>query len=194
MGGAFEVRHTSIPGLLRIAPFVAADERGEFVKDYSRDAFRSLGIAYDLSEVFYTVSKKGVVRALHFQEVKQQPKLVRCVSGRVWDAVVDLRADSPAFKRWEAFELTGANHLELLVPAGCAHGYLVMEDSIVSYKCSERFYGEYDGGIRWDDPEIGVEWPLEAVGGRESVILSGKDRALPPFADFLARTGGFRCG
>lgn len=189
----FEFLPRSIPGLIEISPFVAGDSRGEFIKDYSREVFAANGITHDLAEVFYTVSRKGTLRALHFQLVREQPKLVRCVSGSVWDAVVDLRVDSPTFKKWEAFELTGGNHRQILVPGGCAHGYLVLEDSVVSYKCSERFYGEYDSGIRWDDPEIGVEWPLAAAGGADRLILSDKDRALPGFAEFMEKTGGFRC-
>ena len=86
----------------------------------------------------------------------------------------------------------GEKHNEILVPAGCAHGYLVLEEnSIVSYKCSEKFYGEFDDGIRWDDPEIGVTWPLELVGGREKVILAEKDKMLQSFTEFMECCGGF---
>jgi dTDP-4-dehydrorhamnose 3,5-epimerase len=193
MGAGFEFERQEIPGLYAIKPFVARDERGAFIKDYSREAFSLNGVEYDLKEVFYTVSRKGVIRALHFQTVKEQPKLVRCLSGKVWDVVVDLRVDSPAFMRHQAFSLTGDNALELLVPCGCAHGYLVQEDSIVSYKCAEKFYGEYDGGVRWDDPQLSVPWPLETVGGREKLILSAKDGSLPTLEEFIRSTGGFRC-
>jgi dTDP-4-dehydrorhamnose 3,5-epimerase len=190
----FEFLPGVIPGLMEINPFVAQDDRGEFIKDYSKDVFAAHGVMHDLSEVFYTVSRKGVVRALHFQRVKQQPKLVRCLTGRIWDVVVDLRVDSPMFRKWVSFDLSGENHRQILIPAGCAHGYLVLEDSVVSYKCSERFYGEYDDGIRWDDPEIAVDWPLSEIGGAVGVILSDKDRNLPRFREFMHATGGFRCG
>ncbi len=172
-----------------IQAFCAEDERGYFLKDYSRELFEQNGISHDLQEVFYTRSHKGVIRALHFQREKQQPKLVRCIVGRIYDVVVDLRMDSPMFQKWLAFELDGETHQELLIPAGCAHGYLVLEPSIVSYKCSERFYAEYDDGIRWNDPEIGVEWPLEQVGNR--IILSEKDQNLQSFRQFAERYGGF---
>lgn len=187
----FEFRETAIPGLLELSAFHADDERGGLTKDYSREVFEANGLRHDLAEVFYTNSHKGVVRALHFQRVKQQPKLVRCIWGHVWDVVVDLRKNSPAFKKWLAFDLIGEQHNEILVPAGCAHGYLVLEDSIVSYKCSEKFYGEYDDGILWDDPDIGVDWPLALVGGKESVILADKDKHLRTFRAFMDAYGGF---
>lgn len=133
-----------------------------------------------------------MVRALHFQRVMQQPKLVRCIHGHVWDVVVDLRRDSPTFRKWLSFDLVGEKHNEILVPAGCAHGYLVLEESIVSYKCAEKFYGEYDDGIVWNDPDIGVEWPLDLVGGEDAVILSDKDVHLQTFREFMDRYGGFR--
>ena len=129
---------------------------------------------------------------MHFQREKQQPKLVRCIYGHVYDVVVDLRKDSPTYKKWLGFDLVGDLHNEILVPAGCAHGYLVLEEhSIVSYKCSEKFYGEYDGGIKWDDPDIQVKWPLEKVGGIDQVILAPKDQNLPTLKEFIAEYGAF---
>ncbi len=187
----FEFRETEISGLIEVTSFNADDIRGCFTKDYSKEVFEANGIHHDLAEVFYTTSYKGVIRALHFQRVKQQPKLVRCIWGHVWDVVVDLRKDSQTFKKWIAFDLIGEKHNEILVPAGCAHGYLVLEDSIVSYKCGEKFYGEYDDGIMWNDPDIGVEWPLERVGGQDKVILADKDKNLKTFAQFMEQTGGF---
>ena len=184
----FEFRETKISGLIQVTPFNADDIRGCFTKDYSQEVFEANGISHDLKEVFYTTSHKGVIRALHFQREKQQPKLVRCIYGHVWDVVVDLRKDSPTFKKWLSFDLTRRNQKEVLVPSGCAHGYLVLEDSIVSYKCGEKFYGEYDDGILWDDSDIGVEWPLELVGGREKVILADKDKNLQSFQEFLIQS------
>ena len=172
MNQKWNFQETEISGLIDVAPFNAEDIRGCFTKDYSKEVFEANGIHHDLAEVFYTTSHKGVIRALHFQRVKQQPKLVRCIWGHVWDVVVDVRKDSPTFKKWLAFDLIGEKHNEILVPAGCAHGYLVLEDSIVSYKCGEKFYGEYDDGIMWNDPDIGVAWPLELIGGEENIILA----------------------
>ncbi len=181
----FDFHETEIPGLIAVTPFNADDIRGCFTKDYSKEVFEANGIHHDLAEVFYTTSHKGVIRALHFQRINQQPKLVRCIHGHVWDVVVDLRKGSPSFKKWLAFDLTGENHQEILVPAGCAHGYLVLEDSIVSYKCGEKFYGEYDDGIMWNDPDIGVAWPLEQIGGVDKLILAEKDKNLQSFAHLM---------
>lgn len=187
----FEFHSTVISGLIEVTPFNADDIRGSFTKDYSKEIFEANGIKHDLLEVFYTKSYKGVIRALHFQREKQQPKLVRCITGKVYDVVVDLRSVSPTFKQWLAFELSGENRRELLIPAGCAHGYLVLEDSIVSYKCSEKFYGEFDDGILWDDPDLGIEWPLDLIGGREAMIIADKDRNLQSFNYFLEKYNGF---
>lgn len=187
----FEFKETAIAGLIEITPFNAADNRGCFTKDYSKEVFGQNGIAHDLMEVFYTTSHKGVIRAMHFQRVKQQPKLVRCIHGHIYDVVADLRKDSPTFKKWLAFELKGDNKSEILIPAGCAHGYLVLEDSIVSYKCAEKFYGEYDDGIIWNDPDINIDWQLERIGGIENLILSDKDEALQTFQEFIKNYGGF---
>lgn len=174
-----------LEGAYKITPFFADDNRGGFIKDYSSPVFEQNGIVHDLKEVFYTLSHKGVIRAVHFQRVKQQAKLVRCVSGKVYDVIIDLRKDSPTFKKWLGFELSGENMVELLVPEGFGHGYLVLEESIVSYKCAENFYGEYDSGIRYDDPDMGIDWPYDLIGGKEKVINSIKDDNLQSFKDFL---------
>lgn len=187
----FEFKNTKISGLIEITPFNADDVRGCFTKDYSKEVFENNGINHDLKEVFYTTSHKCVIRALHFQRVMQQPKLVRCIYGHVYDVVVDLRKDSPTFKQWLGFDLIGDKHNEILVPAGCAHGYLVLEKSIVSYKCAEKFYGEYDDGIMWNDPDINVQWPLDKIGGMDNLILADKDKNLQSFTEFMNKTGGF---
>lgn len=187
----FAFKETKIKGLIEVTPFNAEDIRGCFTKDYSKEIFEANGIRHDLMEVFYTTSYKGVIRALHFQRVKQQPKLVRCITGHVYDVVVDLRKDSPTYKMWLGFDLIGERHNEILVPAGCAHGYLVLEPSIVSYKCAEKFYGEYDDGIMWNDKDISVDWPLEKIGGKEKLIIADKDKNLQTFKEFEETYGGF---
>lgn len=187
----FAFEKTQIDGVIKITPFCAKDIRGCFTKDYSKEIFAEHGIYHDLEEVFYTTSHKGVIRALHFQRVKQQAKLVRCISGEIYDVVVDLRKDSPTFKKWMGFWLSGENKEEILVPAGCAHGYLVLEDSVVSYKCAEKFYAEYDDGIMWNDEDIAVQWPLEKIGGKEQLILAEKDKNLQTFSEFMQTYGGF---
>lgn len=180
----FMFTRTEIEGLIVIDPFVAFDERGYFIKDYSQEVFETEGIKYDLKEVFYTNSHKGVIRAIHFQREKQQAKLVRCVSGKICDVCVDLRKESPTFGKWLMFELSEANKKELLIPEGCGHGYLVLEPSIVSYKCAEKFYGEFDDGIKWDDKDIAIKWPIHLV---ETIIISDKDRNLQSFKEFKER-------
>lgn len=140
-----------------------------------------------MKEVFYTISKRGVIRATHFQLVKQQPKLVRCVSGHVYDVIVDLRPESPTFGQWRGFHLTAENTNCLLVPAFFGHGYLVIEDSVVSYKCAEVFFGEGDSGIAYDDPDIGIEWPMELIGGEENLIISEKDLNLMSLKEYIEK-------
>lgn len=188
----FEFHQTEIDGLIMVTPFNADDIRGCFTKDYSKEIFEANGITHDMAEIFYTTSYKGVIRALHFQREKQQAKLVRCIHGHVFDVVVDLRPKSATFKKWVGFDLTGENKTELLIPGGCAHGYLVLEESIVSYKCSEKFYGEYDDGIIWNDPDIAVEWGLDRIGGIQNVIIADKDKNLQSFKEFMEKYGGLR--
>lgn len=188
----FAFEETGIKGLIKVTPFNADDIRGCFTKDYSKEVFEANGITHNLEEVFYTTSYKGVIRALHFQREKQQAKLVRCIHGHIYDVVVDLRKDSPTFKKWLGFDLVGKEHNEILVPGGCAHGYLVLEESIVSYKCGEKFYGEYDDGIMWNDPDLNVQWPLEFIGGEEKLILADKDKNLQSFAEFIEKYGSLQ--
>lgn len=187
----FEFKETRISGLKEILAFHADDNRGGFTKDYSKEIFEQNGIRHDLQEVFYAQNYTGVIRGLHFQRVKQQTKLVRCIVGHVWDVVVDLRKDSPNFKKWLGFDLIDKEYNALLVPPGCAHGYIALQPSIVSYQCNEKFYGEYDDGIQWNDKDIAIEWPLDLIGGAENVILSDKDKNLQTFQHFMDIYGGF---
>lgn len=178
-----------LKGAYLIKPFFASDDRGGLIKDYNIDVFKEHGISHELKEVFYTLSKKGVIRATHFQLIKQQPKLVRCVSGHVYDVIVDLRPLSPTFGQWKGFHLTGENMDSLLVPANFGHGYLVIEDSIVSYKAAEVFYGEGDSGIKYDDSDINIEWPFELIGGKDKLIISEKDLKLMSFKEYIEKWG-----
>lgn len=180
----FSFEELDLKGAFKIQPFYATDERGGFVKDYNIDMFIANGIEHELKEVFYTISKKGVIRATHFQLVKQQAKLVRCISGHVYDVIVDLRPNSPTFAQWRGFDLTGENQVELYIPQYFGHGYLVLEDSVVSYKCGEVFYGEGDSGIMYNDPDINIEWPFEKIGGIENLIISEKDKNLMSFKEY----------
>lgn len=181
----FEFNETELKGAYVIKPFMATDERGGLLKDYNVETFKANGIEHELKEVFYTISKKGVIRATHFQLVKQQAKLVRCVKGKVYDVIVDLRSESKTFGKWIGIELSEDNMLELYVPKRFGHGYLVLEDSIVSYKCAEVFYGEGDSGISYDDKDIGIVWPFEKIGGKQNLIISQKDLNLMSFKDYV---------
>lgn len=174
----FEFQELDLEGAYKITPFFSPDERGGLIKDYNVETFKANGIEYELKEVFYSISKRGVIRGIHFQLVKQQAKLIRCISGHVYDVIVDLRPGSRTFGQWRGFDLTGEDRVELYVPEFFGHGYLVLEDSVVSYKCSEVFYGEGDSGIMYNDSDINIRWPFELIGGEENLIISEKDRHL----------------
>lgn len=180
----FDFQELDLKGAYLIKPFCATDERGCFIKDYNVDVFANNNIQHNLKEVFYTVSKRGVIRAMHFQLVKQQAKLVRCISGHIYDVIVDLRPDSPTYGQWRGFHLTGENTNTLLVPPYFGHGYLVIEDSVVSYKCNQVFYGEGDSGIMYNDSDVNIKWPFEEIGGIENLIISEKDLKLMSFKDY----------
>jgi len=180
----FAFEELDLKGAYKIQPFYATDERGGFVKDYNIDIFKDKGINHELKEVFYTISKRGVIRALHFQLFRQQAKLVRCISGHVYDVIVDLRHNSPTFGQWRGFHLTGENQVELYIPEFFGHGYLVIEDSVVSYKCGEVFYSEGDSGIMYNDPDIDIHWPMDMIGGIKELIISEKDMHLMSLKDY----------
>jgi len=177
----FSAENTGMDGLLLVKPYIAKDSRGEFVKDYSLDLFEQNGIDVTLKEVFYSESKAGVIRGLHFQHTKWQTKLVRCIKGKIYDVVVDIRENSLTFGQWKSFILSENNYKSLLIPEGFAHGFFALEQSIVSYKCDEKFYAEFDDGIIWNDPDISIDWP---IGSTEEIILSDKDKNLQTFKQF----------
>ena len=178
------IEHTRLKGAVLIHPFYMEDSRGFFEKDFSYDYLRNNGFEYVIRETFTTFSKKGVVRGLHFQNQTLQPKIVRCVSGHIFDVIVDLRKDSPTFKEWESFDLRGDEKVSLIVPKGFAHGFMALEDSIVSYKCSECFSKENDSGIVWNDDSLSIDWPIQSLGDSE-VIISEKDSKLQSLRSFL---------
>lgn len=185
----FQFEELPLKGAFLIKPFYATDNRGGFVKDYNVDTFRSKGINHDLKEVFYTISKRGVIRALHFQLGKQQAKLVRCISGHVYDVITDLRPESPTFGKSLGFHLTGENRFSLLVPEYFGHGYLVIEDSVVSYKCAEVFFAEGDSGITYNDKTLAINWPMELINGEDNLIISEKDLNLMSFDEYRKKIG-----
>lgn len=183
----FQSTDTTLPGLKRITPFYAEDRRGWFMKIFEKGIFEAYGISCSPFETFYTHSRKGTLRGLHFQRRHSQDKLVQVLHGAVYDVAVDLRTGSPTFGKWEGFYLTAENRQMLYIPKGFAHGFLALEDdTLFSYLCGDRYDPETDGGIRWDDPQLGIEWPLERV---EKIILSDKDARLPLFSVSAAQHG-----
>ena len=180
----FSFEESDLTGAFVITPFYATDERGGFIKDYNIDEFKQHGINHELKEVFYTISHKGVIRAIHFQLGYQQAKLVRCIKGKVYDVIVDLRKFSPTFGQWRGYELSENNRKELYIPEYFGHGYLVLEDAIVSYKCAEVFYPDGDSGIKYNDSSIGIEWPFDKIGGSDKLIISEKDERLMSFQEY----------
>ncbi len=175
------VVETSLPGVLLIEPKVFGDARGFFKETYHRARYAEHGIPADggaFVQDNYSRSGRGVLRGLHFQRRHPQGKLVQVVSGEVFDVVVDIRADSPTFGDWYGVELSAENHRQLWVPPGMAHGFCVLSDfADFQYKCTEFYRPEDEGGIAWDDPEIGIDWPIV------SPRLSEKDRGWPRLAE-----------
>lgn len=183
----WEFKELELKGAYLIKPFYATDDRGGLIKDYNIDTFKDNGIDYELKETFYTISKRGVIRSTHFQLEKPQPKLMRCISGKVWYIMVDLRPDSETYGKWLHFDLSGDDVTSLLVPAGFGQGYLVLEDAVMSYKAAEVFYGPGDAGIMYNDPDIGIEWPFELIGGKANLIISEKDLNLKSFKEYTEK-------
>ena len=172
------VLNTDIEGVVIVEPKVFGDERGYFMESYSeRDFEVHTGLNVSFVQDNESCSKRGVLRGLHFQkEPYAQAKLVRVVQGRVLDVAVDIRPESPTFGKYVMTELSGDNHRQMFIPKGFAHGYVVLEDDTVfQYKCDEYYHPEAEGGIAWNDPQIGIEWPI-AEG---EVILSEKDKNRP---------------
>lgn len=176
---SFTFHPMDLPGLLLVEPTVHGDDRGYFLETYRRTAFREAGIDADFVQDNRARSTRGVLRGLHYQiPPAAQGKLVQVVRGRILDVVVDLRRGSPGFGRWEAVELAEEEKRALWVPPGFAHGYLTLtEVAEVAYKVTAEYDRELDRGIRWDDPELAIRWPLDEP------VLSEKDRALPSMAE-----------
>jgi len=175
------VETTPIEGLLVITPDVFEDDRGCFLETYHRGRYEEAGIREAFVQDNLSVSKRGVLRGLHFQRSPHaQGKLVSVIAGRVWDAAVDIREGSPTFGKWYGVELSGENRKQFWIPAGFAHGFVALEDdTIFAYKCTDVYAKECEGGIRWDDPDLAIDWPIS----EDEVIVSEKDRELPMFRE-----------
>jgi dTDP-4-dehydrorhamnose 3,5-epimerase len=167
---------TALEGPILIEPRVLGDERGFFCETYRRSTFAELGIVEEMVQDNHSRSRHGIVRGMHFQVGTGAAKLVRCARGAIYDVVVDVRPDSPTFGRWEGFELTEENMRIAYCPVGFAHGFCVLSDiADVIYKQSDYYADETERGIAYNDPAVGIKWPLPA----ERLIPSARDASAP---------------
>jgi dTDP-4-dehydrorhamnose 3,5-epimerase len=168
-----ELITTAIEGLIVVKPRVFGDQRGFFLESWNQSAFAEQGLNLNFVQDNHSRSARGVLRGLHYQQPNPQGKLVRVVAGRAWDVAVDLRAGSPTYGRWAGVELSAENQLMFWVPPGFAHGFLSLEDGTdFLYKCTSFYDPMNEHSLRWNDPDIGIEWPLEGIEPQ----LSAKDK------------------
>jgi dTDP-4-dehydrorhamnose 3,5-epimerase len=180
MSDRFQLMETKIDGPLLIQPKVIGDERGFFCETYRRNEFMELGIDEEMVQDNHSRSGRGIVRGMHFQVARGAAKLVRCAQGAIFDAVVDLRRGSPTFGEWEGFGLTDENMRSVYVPVGFAHGFCVTSDvADVLYK-QDRYYNDAtERGIKYDDPQVAIAWPLPV----EELKPSQRDAGAPTLAE-----------
>lgn len=172
--GKITVTPCDIEGLYVIEPTVFKDERGYFVETYNQNDMKEAGLDMVFVQDNQSMSTRGVLRGLHFQKQFPQGKLVRVVQGKVFDVAVDLRSDSKTYGKWFGVELSAENMKQFYIPEGFAHGFLVLSDEAeFCYKCTDFYHPGDEGGLAWNDPEIGVEWPLEEG---VDLIISEKDQ------------------
>lgn len=172
---------TTLAGVLLIEPDVVTDPRGFFVETFSRQRYEAAGVPDEFVQDNQSRSNERTIRGLHFQDRPGQAKLVRAARGRIWDVVVDVRRSSPTFGRHEAFELDDVAHRQLYVPIGFAHGFCVLSDvADVAYRVSSYYDADAERGVAWDDPALGIAWPVA------DPILSERDRLLPLLSEVAA--------
>lgn len=175
-----QIDKTPIAGLLVIHPKVFNDNRGFFMETYNEARFREHGIDLVWVQDNHARSVRNTVRGLHFQRGRGQDKLIRCIRGSIWDVAVDIRPDSPTLGQWYGLELSEENKTMFFVPVGFAHGYAVLsEEAEVVYKCSNLYDAKLETGFRWDDPQVGVQWPVSEP------ILSPRDLTSQSFQEYL---------
>ena len=179
--GQIKVTRCDIEGLCVIEPTVHRDERGYFVETYNENDMKAEGLDLRFVQDNQSMSAKGVLRGLHYQKEFPQGKLVRVMKGKVFDVAVDLRVNSKTYGKWFGVELSEDNFKQFYIPKGFAHGFYVMSDvAIFAYKCTDFYHAGDEGGMKWDDPEIGVEWPIEPG---TTPIVSEKDAKWLGFSD-----------
>jgi dTDP-4-dehydrorhamnose 3,5-epimerase len=170
---------TDLSGVLIIQPKVFRDERGYFAETYNHERYKQFGITQKFVQDNLSFSERGVLRGLHYQHPMAQGKLVHVLSGCVFDVVVDIRKDSPTFRRWHGIELTSENKRQIYVPPNFAHGFIVTsETALIVYKCTEYYSPDTEGTIIWNDPEIAIDWPSDIIPR-----LSSKDQKGSCLAD-----------
>ena len=166
-----KVTESRLKGVYLIKPQIHDDPRGFFFESYHRDRYKDQGIDVDFVQDNYARSTHGVLRGMHYQIKRSQAKLVWVPQGEVFDVAVDVRKDSPTFGQWVGYTLSSKNKHQLFVPAGFAHGYCVLSETAdFAYKCSDYYHPEDEGGFIWNDPRVGIEWPIE------DPVLSEKDQ------------------
>lgn len=176
-----KVTETRLPGVLLLEPRVFRDERGFFLETWNRERYAEVGINQPFVQDNLSSSQRNVLRGLHFQNPSSQAKLVTTVWGAVFDVAVDLREDSPTFGEWVGVELTAENMRQLYIPEGFAHGFVVLsETALFSYKCTALYSPVHERSLRWNDPDVGIEWPIDVP------ILSEKDGRAPLLRDVPA--------
>lgn len=177
-----KITKTKLDGCVIIEPKVFGDHRGFFKETFQAERYKEAGLTLPFVQDNHSRSTQGVLRGLHFQKTKPQGKLVSCLAGEVFDVAVDLRAGSPTYGQWEATILSGDNHLQFYVPPGFAHGFLVLSDiADFQYKCTDYYDPSDEGGIIWNDPVMGIDWPLGDIEPR----LSEKDKSLSSLEEAL---------
>lgn len=177
-----QIEETALSGVLLIMPGRFGDHRGFFSESYSRKSMAEAGVVIDFCQDNHSLSAQvGTIRGLHFQAPPHaQDKLVRCGKGALYDVAVDIRRGSPTYGRWVGYELSFENGRQLLVPSGFAHGFVTLQpDTEIIYKCSDYYAPETEGALIWNDPDIGITWPLDGPP-----VLSGKDAVAPGLAGF----------
>ncbi len=175
----FKKIETSIDGVYIIEPTVFGDNRGYFMETYSKKEFEEIGLNYDFVQDNQSKSKKGVLRGLHFQKENTQAKLVRVIKGEVFDVAVDLRPGSKTYGKWEGVILSAVNKKMFMIPKGFAHGFLVLSDEAeFTYKCDDVYNPNAEGGLRWNDSDVSIDWPLGDMKVSD-LLTSEKDSKWP---------------
>ena len=181
-----EADGVEIEGLKVITPSVFGDDRGYFMETYNYNDFAAAGIDCTFVQDNQSSSKKGVLRGLHFQINYPQDKLVRVISGEVFDVAVDLREGSETFGKWFGVTLTAENKKQFFIPKGFAHGFIVLSDHAeFCYKVTDFYHPNDEGGLMWNDPDIGVEWPMPEGMTADDLILSDKDKVNSSYKDYV---------